>query len=239
MTIADRRGEQPLVAARARRRRSGSRTPATRQRRPGPRPRAICPPDGGSAPGAPVDRRESHEAAECSSTVLQDQVEKHVRVAQRRSAARGRGAPRTTSSGALEPAQAPLVDEPAVDRAEARGERRVGRHAERGGLAVHRAAGAHDQVGGGHEARAVDRTRRARCRAARERLALLVGAREARRSGPRDGRAGAPGVAEEVGGARRGGRASPPAAGAAPRSSRAGSSPSSPATPGSSTWSAR
>ena len=64
---------------------------------------------------------------------------------------------RTRSDDSGERPQPALGDEPLVDAPEAGRERRVDGRPEDGGLAVHRPARAHDQVGAGHQARPVDR----------------------------------------------------------------------------------
>ena len=79
---------------------------------------------------------------------------------------------------ALEDLQAPVGDELLVDRAEAALERRPDGRAERDGLAVHRAAGGHDEVGEGDQRLRVDRALRDDEAAAGELGALLRRARQ-------------------------------------------------------------
>ena len=88
---------------------------------------------------------------------------------------------RSSCVGCRQDPQPPFVHEALVDRAEPTGKRRVHRNAERGRLAVHRAAGRDDEIAERDEALCVDRVvgnDERRKSASEDVVALLGGARK-------------------------------------------------------------
>ena len=233
----DRPLEQVGVAAGSHRRRSAARRPGSRRARPAPHPpppAAGC--DGGTAGRPPGDSAgASAEVYPRGPPSSRPSTSRSVKVSgSRRTRSAGPPAGRlttSTSSGALEPLEPALGDQPLVDGAEPPLERRPHGRAERHRLAVHRAARGHDEVRVGDQRLRVDGALRDHEAArARELLPLLRRAREhddlrAARAAARAGR--------RTAGARSGGRARRQAACARSRAAPRRRAPSSSSTAGS------